>query len=368
MDLRVPPPRALFRASKKIVLRRGRRVRLGERAFTLRKHPPAPRYWRNIAPLIRRTGKDFPEENLETRERNWLLVLQAKAIPHRYFDAPPFRSLFVPPVAAKAALHEILAFEGEKPLPPLPGPKHKKSGLVYGSFLCLLALWHMVRFYAASLFPSLPQNPGAWPAAAGLDAYKVAVLHEWWRSVTALTMHSDAAHLLSNVFFGLIFGVFLCAHTGPGFGVLLIILGGALGNIATAFLRHAAFLSIGFSTAVFAALGLLAGITSAKTARHVLAHKEKNPKKTALRHGLLKSLPPLAAALGLLAMFGGSGAPNVDYLAHVTGLFAGIFLGLAVALLVPGLLELEGRKNRLLQWGCFSAACGLVIFSWRCAF
>jgi membrane associated rhomboid family serine protease len=327
-----------------LAVRRGIKRRSAAGGIVFRKRPPVLRYWRNIAPFIRKRSKDFPEENLWNREQNWALVLQAKAIPYKYIDETPLRSLFVPPVAARAAVYEIVSFEGEKPLPPLPKPVHEKYSHLYGCIVFLLIFWHRMRFYATESLPSLPQKTEAWTAAAGLDAYKITTLHEWWRSVTALTLHADAAHLMSNVALGLIFGIFLCAHTGLGLGVLLIILGGALGNTATAYLKSASSLSIGFSTAVFATIGLLAGIAAAKTARHILEHKEKDRKKIALKSGMVKSLPSLAEALGLLAMFGGSDAPNVDYLAHVMGLFSGKALGLAVGFLAPGLLDLAGKK------------------------
>lgn len=364
MSFRVPPPRTLLRVPQKLAIRRGLKPFMGTGRATICAYPSVPRYWRNIAPIIRNQSKNLPAESLAAREKNWFLVLQAKAIPYRYVDAPPFRSLFVPPIAARAAVHEIVSFEGEKPLPPLPRPRHEKSSHLYGCIIFLLITWHRMRFYATDSFPSLPQNPEAWAAAAGLDAYKVATLHEWWRSVTALTMHADAAHLMSNVFLGIVFGVFLCGHAGLGLGTLLVLLGGALGNIATAYLKSASSLSIGFSTAVFATIGLLAGITAAKTVRHVLRHKEKNKRQAALKSGIFKSVPPLAAALGLLAMFGGSDAPNVDYLAHVMGLFTGTALGLSVGLLAPRLLELEGRKNLALQWGSFAASMALLVASW----
>lgn len=364
MSFRVPPPRRLLRAPCTFLRRRQAQRMYARGRATIQKHPAAPRFWRNIAPILRSINKNLPAEALEKREDNWFLVLQAKAIPYRYFAAPPFRSLFVPPVAARAAVHEIAAFEGEKPVPPLAKPLHEKGSHRCGYLIFLLIFWHRIRHYAADSIPFLPPNPDTWPAIAGLDAYKVATLHEWWRAVTALTMHADAAHLLSNVFLGILFGVFLCAHTGVGFGALLTVLAGAVGNILTAYLRPAASLSLGFSTAVFAIIGLLAGIAAVRAAKHVYTHKKKNAKKTALKHGVTRGLLPLAAGLGLLAMFGGSDAPNVDYLAHVMGLFSGMFLGLAVALFTPKLLELEGGKNLALQWGSLFATAGLFIFCW----
>lgn len=54
---------------------------------------------------------------------------------------------------------------------------------------------------------------------------------EWWRAVTALTLHSDFLHLLGNLGFGVLFGLFVSQHLGSGLAWFSILMAGTLGNI-----------------------------------------------------------------------------------------------------------------------------------------
>ena len=74
--------------------------------------------------------------------------------------------------------------------------------------------------------------------------------------------------------------------------------------------------SIGASTAVFAALGLLAGHAAVRIAR-----------QTKARWRVI--IRPLASALVVLGLFG-AGGQNIDVIAHATGFGAGLLLGGAV--------------------------------------
>lgn len=280
-------------------------------------------------------------------------------------------SLFVPPMAAKAAVHEIAAFEREKPPLPLPSPPDRRGVHWYIVLLAALVPWHRVRWNGLLHLPGMPDTPQAWLSLAGLDAYRVFALHEWWRAATALTLHADGAHLIANVVMGGIFGLPLCRYTGVGFAFFLTLAAGCCGNLVTAYLRPASFLSQGFSTAVFASAGLLAAFAAAYAARHAYAtagaaHRDMR-RRDAVRQGILKGLVPLGAGLGFLAMLGGSEAPNVDYLAHTMGLFSGMALGLGVALLAPSVLELHGAKNTLFQSGAVVAASALLVLAWKIA-
>ena len=337
------------------------------RYFTLTQRPTAPAHWHNIAPILRREN---PAED-KNRTRLWQLVLEAKSLPFRFFRKGPRSSLFVPPVAALAALHEILAFEREKPPLPPPSPPDRQGTYWYIALLAALAPWHRIRWQTLLPFTSWPTSPQDWLTVAGLDAYRVTAMHEWWRAVTALTLHADDAHLVANLVAGAVFALPLCRYTGVGFGFFLTALAGCIGNIATAYLRPATFLSQGFSTAVFASAGLLAAFAAAFAARHAYAtakathHREAG--KDALWQGFLKGLPPIGAGIGFLAMLGGSGAPNVDYLAHCMGLFAGILLGLGVALPALPHLSPRSRGNALLQGISLFTAISLFIVAWRMA-
>jgi len=79
---------------------------------------------------------------------------------------------------------------------------------------------------------------------------------EWWRSVTALTLHSGFRHLIGNLTFGVIIGLFISQHLGSVLAWFSILLAGMLGNIISAYVQTSAHRSIGASTAVFAVLGI----------------------------------------------------------------------------------------------------------------
>ncbi len=311
---------------------------------------------------------------LADRERYWLLVLEAKDIPCAVFRKKQGGSLYVPPVAALAAVHEILAFEQERPEATLPVQPAKPMAYWVIPLIALLVLWHRER-WGGSLLPGLPADPKEWLALGGLDAYRVKAAGEWWRCFTALTLHADQGHILGNIITGSLFCLPLCLRTGPGAGFLLTILGGGLGNALTALLRPASYISQGFSTAVFAAAGLLAAAAACHVYQHAMSVARAVAPKTgsarlrgaprrALKKALFAALLPLGAGLGLLAMLGGSDSPNVDYLAHCMGLFSGMALGLAAGGVAPGLFRLTGRADALLQTGCLLAAFAILALSW----
>lgn len=135
---------------------------------------------------------------------------------------------------------------------------------------------------------------------------------EWWRAVTALTLHVDSMHLAGNMAFGALFGLFISRHLGAGLAWLSILLAGAAGNMASAFIHTPEHTAVGASTAVFAALGLQSAY--AWRTRHRL-----------IRRGIRRRAPIIGGVL-LLVFLGGSGA-RVDVVSHVTGFLSGILLG-----------------------------------------
>ena len=136
---------------------------------------------------------------------------------------------------------------------------------------------------------------------------------EFFRAVTALTLHGDYKHLFSNIFFGGIVLWALSTMTGTGFALLFALFTGFAGNVMNAFFYGSAHNSIGASTSVFGVIGVLAGL------QFFDSFREKK----------LGRWIPFGAALGLLAMLGSS--EKSDVLAHlfgfVTGLPAGTIFG-----------------------------------------
>ena len=86
------------------------------------------------------------------------------------------------------------------------------------------------------------------------------VAGEWWRAITALTLHADAPHLVGNAVVSVVLISAVCWHLGPGVGLWLLLLAGAGGNAVTAAIHGGEHVSVGASTATFGALGILAAL------------------------------------------------------------------------------------------------------------
>ncbi len=182
-----------------------------------------------------------------------------------------------------------------------------------------------------------------WRAAGVLSSPLVCERGEWWRTVTALTLHADVPHVVANLCAGLLFGGLLITSFGQGLAWLSVVLAGALGNALTAWAYFPEpHCSLGASTAVFGALGLLVGdalgrLVQRRTGRSWWCW-----------------MLPLGAGVSLLAFLGaGEGKGNVDVLAHLWGFVVGGPLGLGIAICKPN------PNSRLLQ--CICGLCVLLI-------
>lgn len=158
----------------------------------------------------------------------------------------------------------------------------------------------------------------AWPSLTSLGALDPRALFdrgEWWRAGTALFLHGDVGHVVSNVTSGIFVFSAVLSTIGRRRGWLLLALGALAGNIAVAAMNYPGpYRSIGASTAVFAGLGLLTG--------------------RAIRAARLGTAPqrwravfvPLVAGLTILGLYGAGGL-RIDVGAHVAGFAAGLVLG-----------------------------------------
>ena len=133
---------------------------------------------------------------------------------------------------------------------------------------------------------------------------------ETYRAVTALLLHSDARHLAGNMAGMLIFGAPVITLSGFGVGPFMLLVAGTLGNLINAHLYKTAHLSIGASTAVMGAAGLLVAFQITQKAKPFR----------------LNNLMPIFAGVVLIAMF--SQGENTDVWAHVFGFFSGLGSGI----------------------------------------
>jgi membrane associated rhomboid family serine protease len=190
------------------------------------------------------------------------------------------------------------------------------------------------------------------PWAAGSDWFtqgavsgKQVLEHgQWYRLVTALTLHADIVHLVGNLLIGGVLVHFLCRLLGHGLGWFLILASGTIGNFVNILMHGTTHNSVGFSTAIFGTIGILSG------------YQAINKKSTTWREVLL----PLAAGAGLLALLG-AGGPRTDLGAHFFGLLAGAVLG-ALLVFLPSQRILINKAS--LQANLFIASLAIVAFCW----
>lgn len=171
---------------------------------------------------------------------------------------------------------------------------------------------------------------GTWPRAGVADAALIRG-GAWWRAFTALTLHVDIHHLLGNLLFGSIFLVVACQILGTPRALLSMVLAGALGNLANAWIQLPSHTSVGASTAVFGAVGLVAAATWR-------VHRATRP-------GL--SVVPLLVGLFFLGYLG-MGDGRVDVGAHATGFLAGLVIG-ALRGGQQGVRSIQ--REKILAWG-----------------
>jgi len=155
--------------------------------------------------------------------------------------------------------------------------------------------------------------------AFGVDWFSVGMAHaglirqgEWWRAVTALTLHIDLEHVLSNLVIGSLVGLFAGRSLGSGLAWCSILVAGALGNFLNAWVHPPDHTSVGSSTAIFAALGLLAAY----------AWWQRRTRRTSR----LERWAPLVGGV-LLLSFLGTGGGRTDVAAHVLGFLCAVPFG-----------------------------------------
>ena len=184
-----------------------------------------------------------------------------------------------------------------------------------------------------------------WFTQGAGDAEAILQKGQYYRLITALTLHADTVHLLGNCLFGGFLFHFFCKLTGNGLGLFAMLFTATLANYINVVLHGGNHLFVGFSTAVFAIIGMLAMIS--------------REYRTGKRY--LKILPFMAGA-ALLAMIGSSGE-RTDLGAHLFGLCCGIASGWLLG--TPILLKL--RQSLLFQAMLFCSSMGIIFAAWKIA-
>ena len=276
------------------------------------------------------------------RERG--LVVAARELPHWIEREGDEWVLRVEESAGEEVARELAAFELEERERPVV------RGVFPAEKIPTLSLY--VAGWVLSMFFVAQNYLGAAWEERGVAESGAILRGEWWRTITALTLHADAAHIGANLATGLLFAAFALPRFGTGVTWLAIVLSGALGNAVNAWgYRGEWHGSIGASTACFGALGILMGA-------EVFA-RWREP-RTRSRWQLVL---PLGAGLGLLAFLGvGEKGGHVDYMAHCWGFVVGAVEGVAA----EG-WRVKDRAPVAVQRAAAWAAVGLVAWAWALA-
>lgn len=277
--------------------------------------------------------------------KEWELVLTARNVPH-LFRRSPFKSrIFVPVEEAERAAAEISAYETEnrgnplrgRPVQSYPYDNRRDTALALGLLLLFFSL-------SSGSLPFFGMEHLPWYSLGKIDSAKI-LSGQWWRCFTALTLHADPAHVLSNVIVGGIFTGILCMRIGGGLGWLLFILGGGLGNFINALAHGPGHFAVGASTAVFAVVG---GLTTLQIMQQ--------------RRVDASAIVPAACGLAFLA-FLGAGGDRTDLGAHAFGFLAGAMLSIPVGLLIKKRRVFSPLINRSLAAASFVVLCAAWLFA-----
>jgi membrane associated rhomboid family serine protease len=267
------------------------------------------------------------------------LVLEARGIDHEVGESGDSWVLTVAHPLVHRAYDEISRYSAERNVArSVPGPIEPFAGAGIGAAGYALVLLLTAYCAGAGLF-------GAdWLSLGALDA---GLEREWWRALTALTLHLDQEHLLGNLLFGVVAGIGAGRLLGPGVAWASILAAGALANYAEMLIAPVGHRAVGASTAVFAALGLVAG----------LAWRQR----LTLRERRWYVLAPLIAAICLLTLLG-AGSAHVDVLGHALGFLFGIGVGWLYAR-----MGMPINRGRRLQIAAGAGAALSICVAWLLA-
>jgi rhomboid protease GluP len=272
------------------------------------------------------------------RAEEWSVVLAASDVACALREEADGWTVAVPPADVATALDALDAYDRENAEPraepsaePVPRPL-----TFIGAYVALLLL-------AIFALTGARSEHSVWFQRGSADARRI-LAGEWWRALTALTLHADVPHVLGNAIAAALLVSVVCQALGPGVGLWLIGLAGVIGNVATAAV-HREHVSVGASTAIFGAIGILAALRIVTPER--------------VRLGVRRPWVILAATLVLLVLFGTG--PDVDVLAHLFGLLAGLALGFA------GAFSARRPPSLTIQWLLVVAAAVALAAAWRLA-
>lgn len=258
------------------------------------------------------------------------LVLSARGVPHAIHDGGATFAILVAPRFAARAQRELRNYLAEnqgwppRDLPEVILTPGIGAGIAGAAFLIVAWIAQWKNAFGLD-WESIGRLDGAAVRNGAIE-----------RCATSLLLHADVVHVMSNVIFGLPLIAALCQPFGAGVGLLLALLSGILGNLASVGLHDPRYLAVGASTAVFGALGAL-------LAQRFFGERGRARSRVA-------RFLPVALGVGYLGLVG-VGGERTDVVAHLTGFTCGAILG-TLGARIPAHVYTSQRLQMLAAIAC----------------
>jgi rhomboid protease GluP len=269
------------------------------------------------------------------RAEEWATVLAASGIRHRLAPAGSGWAVVVASQDGERASATLETYDAEN------APEATIADAAIGAGAGMVGVAVAALLVGFFVVTGAGSQGGEWFERGSASAADI-LRGEVWRTTTALTLHVDLAHVLGNAVFCMVLIPPVCHALGPGTGLWVLLLSGALGNWLTALVHGAPHSSVGASTLTFGAIGVLA-------AQAVIGR---------WRTGIGRRRPGVVIVTSLLLLSMLGTAQGADVLAHLFGLMVGGGLGLAAGLARPRAVA------PAVEWGLAAAALALVVGCW----
>jgi rhomboid protease GluP len=286
------------------------------------------------------------DEILQTADHDvfwtWSFVLTALQIPHQSLIKDGFFHLLVPHSLKARALNELEEYSSENSSWPRKAQHPEQTAKTFQP-PALLLVGSLALFYSVT---GPWDGNSLWFQLGAGNSQAILEYSQWYRLITSLTLHADIIHLLNNCILSGFLLHFFFLLVGNGIGLFTLLLSAATGNYINVAIHGPGHIFVGFSTAIFAVIGLLSMLRYSNNSRTIGSH----------------ALVPLMAGVALLAMLGSSGE-RTDLGAHFFGLLCGLLFGK-----ILGLRPIKRLKDSLfIQTFLFLSSLSAVLISWMLA-
>lgn len=297
--------------------------------------------WEDIVPILAQ-GNSINNSTIEL----WSLVLQSQGIPHTIPFGKNGRRVVVYSYDVEAACFQIKNFIAENVAVTTNTEKSEYDPLAAPMVVLYMFFLLCLHVLSRTLYPALKLYPEKVEALGRLDSGRL-LSGEYWRAVTAVTLHGDPAHICGNMIIGGVIITVLAQRIGAGYALFPSFCCAVIANVLNAYMHGPGFYAVGFSGAIFAATGILA-------AYEAFYRKGKNYRQ---------AFVAVAAGLSLLAALG-TGGGNTDLAGHFFGFIFG--LGLGTVMVISKILP--RNKGDLADFGLYLCAFVLPLLTWGLAF